>query len=315
MVAIKEISKASKLILETVPVSPVLTSQILDREFGCSLYFKCENLQPVGSFKARGAINAIGQLTNEELKRGVVTHSSGNHARALAWAAAGRGTPCYVVMPEASPAVKVQGTRRHGAIITFCGNTLAERESAATTVQNESGATFIHPYDNDAVIAGQGSLSVEFLQQAPQLSVFIAPVGGGGLMSGSAIALRALKPGMQLIGVEPELAADAKISVETGNLQPPFPPQTVADGLRTALSMRTLGYLMRNHVHIATVSEKSIIEAMNLLMQELRVVVEPSGAVAFAYVLDNRHLMMHKQIGIVISGGNLEVGQILSGMV
>lgn len=134
-------------------------------------------------------------------------------------------------------------------------------------------------------------------------------------MSGSAIALRALKPGMQLIGVEPELAADAKISVETGNLQPPFPPQTVADGLRTALSMRTLGYLMRNHVHIATVSEKSIIEAMNLLMQELRVVVEPSGAVAFAYVLDNRHLMMHKQIGIVISGGNLEVGQILSGMV
>ncbi len=309
---ISAIEQAAQRIAPYVPRTPVLQSETLNKQYECTLHFKCENLQPVGAFKARGATNAVMLLSEEQGARGVITHSSGNHAQALAWAAARRGIPCTVVMPNTSPAVKVNGTRKYGAVIEMCENTLEARERMLNIIVQESGSTLIHPYDNDHVIAGQGTVALEFLQQVPELDFIVVPVGGGGLISGIALASRHLKPQLTIIGAEPELAADAKRALETGVVQPPFPPVTIADGLRTALCDRTLQYMQQTGVSIATASEREIYRATITLIRELRVVVEPSGAVGLACLESVSSAIRGKHVGVIISGGNVDLANLFS---
>jgi threonine dehydratase len=275
--------------------------------FGGRVFFKCENMQRVGAFKARGAFNAVLSLGGDEAAKGVATHSSGNHAQALAYAASRRGIPCTVVMPRNAPLVKVEATRGYGADVVFCDNTLAAREAMLEEVIARSGATLVHPYNNDVVIAGQGTAALELLEEVPDLQVVMAPVGGGGLMSGTAITTSACNPTAQLIGAEPELAADARESLRTGRVQAPYPPITIADGLRTALCERTLGYLQQTQVRIVTAGESSIVRAMMLLMSRLKLVVEPSAAVTVAALLEQPDLARGARVGVILSGGNADL--------
>lgn len=299
-----DIYEASKRIAPFVHRTPVLTSTALNNIVGAELYFKCENFQKVGAFKARGAVNAVLLLDPQQRKRGVATHSSGNHAQALAYAARKNGIECTVVMPKNSPQVKVDATCGYGARVVFCENNLESRESTLSRIIQETGATEIHPYNNNQVIAGQGTATLELLQDVTALDIVIAPVGGGGLLSGTAIAAKGVQPTITVLGAEPELAADAKESLRTGILQAPYPPITIADGLRTALCDRTLAYLQQHDVCILTAAEPTIERAMTLLMQRVKIVVEPSGATALAALLDNPEAIRGRKVGVIVSGGN-----------
>ncbi len=289
--------------------TPVLTSHSLNAMFQAELYFKAENLQKVGAFKARGAVNAVMQLSEADAARGVATHSSGNHAQALAYAASLRSIPCTIVMPENSPQVKVAATRGYGADIVFCESTLQARETTLNAVLERTGATMIHPYDNDHVIAGQGTAALELLEERPELDVIMAPVGGGGLMSGTSIAARSLKPSITIIGAEPEEADDAARGLRSGTLLPPKPPTTIADGLRTALSRRTFDYLTANGVRMETCSEASIRRGLRLIMERVKTVIEPSAAVTIGVLLDHPDLVRGQRVGIILCGGNLDLEQ------
>ncbi|HEY7997106.1 MAG TPA: pyridoxal-phosphate dependent enzyme, partial [Steroidobacteraceae bacterium] len=263
-----------------------------------------------GAFKARGAANAVFALSTTEAVRGVATHSSGNHAAALARAARLRGIPAYIVMPDNTPEAKRAAVRRYGGQISYCAATLAARESAARAVVAATGAVFVHPYDNLSVMAGQGTVAAEFLRQVPQLEVLICPVGGGGLLGGSAVAAAALKPGLRVLGAEPAGADDAARSLHSGQLQASGTPQTIADGLRGALSARTFSAIQRNVADILTVSEGAIISGMRELWEVLKIIVEPSGAVPYAAVRSHAAHLHDKRIGIVLSGGNLDLDQL-----
>lgn len=309
-VTLTDIQAAAKRIAPYVHRTPVLTSLSLNEMFGAELYFKAENLQKVGAFKARGATNAVLQLSDADARKGVAAHSSGNHAQALAYAARLRGIPCTIVMPDTSPQVKVDATRGYGADIVFCENTLEARETTLAQVVETTGATVIHPYDNDHVIAGQGTATLELLEDHPGLDIVMAPIGGGGLMSGTSIAARSLKPEIMIIGAEPEEADDAARGLRTGLLQPPKPPTTIADGLRTALSERTFTYLREMGVRVETCSEDSIRKGMRLIMERLKTVIEPSAAVTIGVLLEQPELVRGKQVGIILCGGNLDVGGI-----
>lgn len=304
MVTFNSISAASQRIAHFVHRTPVATSTSLNALAGAQLYFKCENLQKVGAFKARGASNALLNAPPDSLRHGVATHSSGNHAQALAYAAQRLGVKCTVVMPDVSPEIKVRATQDYGGHVVFCENTLAAREAALSKVVAQTGAMVVHPYDNDDVIAGQGTAALELLSQVEGLDVIIAPIGGGGLMSGTAIVTHAMHPQMRVYGAEPALAADALKSLETGILQQPFPPVTIADGLRTALCERTFGYLKSHHVNVITASEEHIELSYRLLAQRLKMVVEPSGAVPFAALLENPGTVAGMRVGVILSGGN-----------
>lgn len=304
--AFTDVSAAWDRIAVHVHRTPVLTSHTLDAECGLRLFFKCENLQRAGVFKARGAHNAVMALSDEEARRGVLTHSSGNHGAALALAAATRGIRAHIVVPENAPALKVEAIRRYGGLITFCNPTLADREATADRIAAETGATLIHPYDNTDVIAGQGTVALEFLAEASGLDVIIAPVGGGGLLSGIAIAAKGLKPGIRVIGAEPSGADDAARSLKAGFLIPQTDPKTIADGLRTSLAPVTFSILRRHAEEIITVSEPAIIEAMRQLWSVLKIVVEPSSAVAFAAALAAAPRLRGLRIGVVLSGGNVD---------
>lgn len=301
---IVQIQEAASRIAHLVHRTPVITCETLNDMTGAQLFLKCENFQKVGAFKARGASNAVALLTDAERKRGVATHSSGNHAQALAYAAAKNGITCTVVMPENSPQQKVEATKGYGATVVFCENTLAAREAVLAAVVKETNAVEIHPYDNERVIAGQGTAALELMQEVPDLDVVIAPVGGGGLMSGTAIAVTSVNSSIILLGAEPEMAADAKASLETGKLQAPFPPNTIADGLRTALCERTFGYLQQYKVQILTASEHTIAYAMQLIMARAKLVVEPSAAVPLAALLEHPTLVRSRRVGVILSGGN-----------
>ena len=306
----RDIELAMQLIASDVHRTPVLTSRQLDGITGARLFFKCENFQKVGAFKFRGATNAVLNLSDSQRAAGVVTHSSGNHAAALAHAAVSRGVKAYIVMPSSAPEVKKRAVAGYGAEITFCEPTLAAREAAAAEIISRTGATMIHPYDNFYIIAGQGTAAMEMLADIPAPDAVIAPVGGGGLLSGTAIATRNLAPAAHVYGAEPLLADDAARSLHAGAIQPALPPQTIADGLLTSLCERTFTVIREKVNDILTVSEEQIMEAMTLIWTRMKIVVEPSAAVPLAAVLANRALFSGRSVAIILSGGNADLSKL-----
>jgi len=287
--------------------TPVFSCRALDAEVGATLLFKCENLQKVGAFKARGATNAVFSLGDDEARRGVVTHSSGNHGAALAYAARARGIPAWVVMPENAPVVKQENVRRQGGTIRFCAPNVAAREAACAAVQAETGATLVHPFDDVRVIAGQGTAVLEMLETEPGLEIVIAPVGGGGLLSGTAIAARSLRPAIRVYGAEPANADDAARSFRSGRVEPLPAATTIADGLRTTLSERTLAAIRRHVAAIGTAREESIVRAMRMTWERMKIVIEPSSAVPLACLLERTLDVAGARVGIILSGGNVDL--------
>lgn len=303
----EDVRAAASRIEGIVAHTPVLTSLALDSLAGRRLFFKCENLQHVGAFKFRGASNAIA-LLGEEAERGICTHSSGNHAQAVALAAKQRGVSAYIVMPDTAPRIKIEGVRSHGAEITFCEPTLEARERTAAAVMERTGATFVHPFDNPRVVAGQGTAALELINEIGPLDAIIAPIGGGGLMSGTCVTTRALLPEARIFGAEPAGADDAARSLAAGHLIPNKGTNTICDGLLTSLCELTFGILKENLESIITVSDEDVVTAMKLLQEHLDIVVEPSGATVLAAVLTEefRALKDIDSVGLVISGGNLD---------
>ena len=291
--------------------TPILTSTMINEIAGCEVFFKCENFQKVGAFKYRGATNAILQLSQQEMKNGVATHSSGNHAQALALSAKVQGVKAFIVMPTTAPQVKVEAVRGYGAEITFCKPTLQSREQTLAKVIEKTGATEIHPFDHDWIIAGQATAAMELLEEVQDLAVIIVPVGGGGLLSGTALAARYFGgEGIRVIAGEPTEASDAYRSFKSGILEPSINPNTVADGLLTSLSERTFNIIQKHVDDIIIVSEEAIIDAMKLIWERMKIVIEPSSAVPFAALLKEKDQFAGKRVGIVISGGNVDLGSL-----
>ena len=305
-----DVLAAAERIAAYIHRTPIATCATLDRLTGAKLYFKCEHLQKVGAFKARGAANAVFSLSDAEAARGVATHSSGNHAAALARAAGLRGIPAYIVMPSSAPPVKRAAVKGYGAVITECEPTLEARETTLREVQARTGATFIHPYDNPWVIAGQGTAAFEFLSDVPSIETLLAPVGGGGLLSGSAIAATALRPDVSVWGAEPSGADDAFRSLRDGKLYPSVKPITIADGLLTSLSERTFRIIRTLTEGIVTAHEETIIRAMRLLWERAKLMVEPSAAVPLAAILDHPDQFTGRTVGIILSGGNVNLDRL-----
>jgi len=307
MVSFLEITEAYDRIRSVVVKTPVLTSGALDQVTGGRVFFKCENLQLAGAFKFRGAYNALSLLTPKERKRGVITHSSGNHAQAVALAASMLRVKATIVMPRDAPQVKLEATRQYGADVVLCGPTLEDRVQVTTDLIVRHDYVLIHPYDNARVIAGNGTAALELLQEVEKLDYMLAPVGGGGLLSGTAIATKTLCPDAVVIGVEPTNADDAYRSFKSGKLMPSVNPTTIADGLRTSLSELTLGIIRKHVDDIVTVSESEIIEAMRFLWERMKLVVEPSGAVSLAGLLKLRGRLRNRRAGVIVSGGNVDL--------
>ncbi|MFN4984982.1 MAG: pyridoxal-phosphate dependent enzyme [Ignavibacteria bacterium] len=307
MVTLEDIRLAHERIRPFVHNTPVLTSQAINQMVDANVYFKCENLQKVGAFKARGAVNAVLQLDSATAARGVVTHSSGNHAQALAYAAKLRGIPCTIVMPSNAPSVKQDAVRDYGASIVLCEPTLRSRLDTMEAIVASTGAHPVPPYNDERVIAGQGTLALEFVDQVDNLDVIMAPVGGGGLLGGVATAVHALDSRIDIVGAEPEIAADAQLSLQTGVLQPPADAMTIADGLRTGLGDVTLAHLQQAEVRILTASEDGIREATYRIMERLKVVIEPSAGVTLAVMLENPGRWHGLHVGIVLCGGNIDI--------
>jgi threonine dehydratase len=304
--ALADIQSAHHRINPYIHRTPMLTSQQLNRIFGCELFFKCENFQKVGAFKFRGATNAVMSLSAEEKRRGVVTHSSGNHAAALALAASMNGVTARIVMPETAPVVKKNAVASYGADITFCKPTLQAREETTQKIIDETGATLVHPYDNFNVICGQGTAALELLDEISDLEIIVAPVGGGGLMSGTSTATKGINKKIMVFGAEPLNANDAWKSFTTGILTPSVNPLTVADGLLTSLSELTFTIFRENVDNIFTVSEDSIIECMLLVWERMKIIIEPSSATVLAVIKENKDLFRGKKTGLIISGGNVD---------
>ncbi len=302
-----DVQQAHDRIRTFVHLTPVLSSSGINEIVNASVVFKCENFQKVGAFKYRGATNAVFCLSDEEAARGVATHSSGNHAAALALAASKRGIPCNVVMPRTAPVPKIEAVRHYGAMITFCEPTLESRESTLQAIIDRSGAVMIHPYDNFNVICGQGTAAKELLEEIPDLDMVLAPVGGGGLLSGTALSAKSIKEQIRVIGCEPANADDAYRSLQSGVIQPSVSPATIADGLLTSLSELTFTMVRKYVDEIYTVSEEAIIEAMQLIWKRMKIIVEPSSAVPLAVILQNKPVFKNKQIGVIISGGNVDL--------
>ena len=303
---LQAIQEARRRIAPHIEQTQVMISYPLDELAGALLFFKCENLQLSGSFKIRGATNAVFSLSEAEAARGVVTHSSGNHGAALALAAQMRGIRAWVVMPRNAPKVKIRAVEAYGAEITFCEPTQAAREAAAAELLRATGGTLVHPYDDDRVIAGQGTAALEFLEEIPDLDVICAPVSGGGLLSGTAIAAKSLRPEIVVIGCEPANADDAARSLASGQIEPGSPKFTIADGLRATLAPRTFAILRERVDRILLATEDEIVHSMRLITEHLRCTVEPSGAVAASPALNRQLGAEELRIGIILSGGNLD---------
>lgn len=290
--------------------TPIYTSELLDASNQAELFFKCENLQKVGAFKARGATNAVLGLTDEQAAAGVSTHSSGNHGAALAMAARRRGIPAHIVMPTNAPAVKKAAVAAYGAHIIECEPTLAAREATLLRVVEQTGAHVVHPYDDARVIAGQGTVGLELLEQVPELDVVVVPVGGGGLLAGVATAIKAANPRIEMVAVEPAGADDAFRSFGLGRRVLQTNPDTIADGLRSSLGELNFEIIQQHVDTILTVPDSVIVEAMKLQWSRMKTVVEPSGAVSFAGVLEHPERFRGRRVGIVISGGNVDLGNL-----
>jgi threonine dehydratase len=304
--SLTDIRSAHSRIISFVHRTPVLTSKLLNELFGCELFFKCENFQKVGAFKFRGATNAVLSLTDAERRRGVVTHSSGNHAAALSLAAGMNGIKAYIVMPESAPDVKKNAVASYGPEITFCRPTLQAREETTQLIMEKTGATLIHPYDNFNVICGQGTAAIEFLTERSDLEIIVAPVGGGGLMSGTSTAVKGLNNKIKVIGAEPLNANDAFITFTTGKLTPSVNPVTVADGLLTSLSELTFKIIRNNVDFILTAREETIIECMLLVWERMKIIIEPSSATVLAIIKENTDFFRGKKVGLIITGGNVD---------
>jgi threonine dehydratase len=302
-----DIANAYCIVKQYAHCTPVLTSQSVNRILGCEAFFKCENFQKVGAFKFRGASNAVFNLPDELAKKGVCTHSSGNHAAALALAASLRGIPAYIVMPSNAPAIKRKAVEGYGAKIFTCESTQEAREKELERVQSETGATFIHPYENFDVICGQGTASLELLQEVNDLQTIITPVGGGGLFSGTLIYTKETHPSIEVYAGEPLNADDAFRSLRDGVLYPSINPNTIADGLRTSLCPLTLSIIQKYTDGIFTVTEEAIVDAMRLVWERMKIIIEPSSAVPVAAIMQNREVFEGKKVGIIVSGGNVDV--------
>src|SRR6056297_3921698 len=306
----EDVKKASARIKPYAKRTPVLTSRTLNEISGGKIFFKCENFQRAGAFKFRGACNSVFALDENKASQGVATHSSGNHGQALALAARMRGIPAYVVMPENSPKVKLNAVEGYGARVIRCESNQKAREETLQKVLSETGAHFIHPYDNKTVIAGQGTCACELLMEYPGLDIIMAPVGGGGLMSGTSITARELMPKMLVIGTEPEQADDASQSLKTGKLQKFDTANTIADGLRTTLSERTFTIIKENVDDILTVSDDSIIRAMRTIWERMNIIIEASCSVPVAALLEKKIDITRKKVGVILTGGNVDLDRL-----
>jgi len=304
---LSDIQTAYERIKPYIHYTPVHTSKLLNDHFGCELFFKCENFQKVGAFKFRGATNAVLSLSPKERSLGVVTHSSGNHAAALALAARMNGVKANIVMPENAPDVKKNAVAGYGATITFCKPTQQAREDTTRMIMERTGSTLIHPYDNFNVICGQGTAALELLEEKNDLDVIIAPIGGGGLMSGTSIYVKGFSNTIQVIGAEPANADDAYRSFTTGNLTPSINPLTVADGLLTSLSELTFSIIRSKVDAIYRVKEESIIECMLLVWERMKIIIEPSSATVLAVIMENQDFFRGRKIGLILSGGNVDL--------
>jgi threonine dehydratase len=290
--------------------TPVLTSSYLNSLVGAEMFFKCENFQKAGAFKVRGASNAVFGLSDEMAKKGVATHSSGNHALSLSYAAGRRGIPCHVVMPRTAPQAKKDAVRGYGGIITECEPSTSSREAVFAEVEARTGAEFVHPYNDPRVIAGQGTCSRELMEQVEGLDAVIAPIGGGGMISGTCLTLSHLAPKVEIFAAEPEQADDAYRSFKAGHIIADDAPNTVADGLKVPLKELTW-HFVRNYVtDILTASEQEIIDAMKLTWQRMKIVMEPSCAVPLATILKNKERFAGKRVGVIITGGNVDLDKL-----
>jgi threonine dehydratase len=307
MLDLDAIRAAHERIRPHVHRTPVLTSERLDAASGGSLFFKCENFQKVGAFKARGATNAVFALDEATARRGVATHSSGNHAAALSRAAKLRGIPAHIVMPSNSPKVKVRAVEGYGGRIVFCEPNQRAREETCARVIAETGATLIHPFENEDVMAGQGTIAVELLDEVPELDLVLCPVGGGGVLCGTAVAAKSLRPAIQVIAAEPAGADDAAQSFHQNTLVYQEKKETIADGLRTNLGAPNFALMKRYVDDVVTVTDDSIIAAMRAIWETMKIVVEPSGAVPYAAVVEDKVDCRAKRIGIILTGGNVDL--------
>ena len=309
-ISAQEIENAHERISPFIHKTPVLTNKTLDEQYGVSLFFKCENFQKVGAFKARGAMNAVLSLREGEKKNGVATHSSGNHGQALAWAARQMGMPAYIVMPSNSPNVKVAAVRGYGAEVILCEPTLQAREETLAAVVARTNAHFVHPYNDYRVITGQATCAKELLGQVEDLDFIFSPVGGGGLLSGTALSTDYFGENTRVFGCEPEMANDAFHSFQEGKIIPSVNPITIADGLKTSLGDKTFPIIHELVEGIITVTEEEIIAAMRLVWERMKIIIEPSAAVSLAALLNRKDEFAGKRVGIIFTGGNLDLGKL-----
>ncbi len=305
--AIETVEEAHKRIKPFIHKTPVLQSRSINELAGTSLFFKCENMQRGGAFKARGAFNASLQLSKEELLKGVATHSSGNHATALSLAARTLGIPAYIVMPSNSKKIKIQSVQAFGGKITFCEPNLKARESTLNEVISKTGAVFIPPYDDYRIIAGQATAAKEFLEEIPQLDAIIAPVGGGGLLAGTAISSKYFSDKCISFAAEPSGADDAYRSLNAGEIIPSVNPSTISDGLLTSLGIKNFPIIQELVTQIIRVEEDEIISAMRLIWERVKIIVEPSSATVLAAVLKSKDIFKGKNTGLILSGGNVDL--------
>ena len=307
---IADIHAAAARIKTFIHRTPVMTCSGINEITGKHLFFKCENLQKVGAFKFRGASNAILSLSDEEAKHGVATHSSGNHAAALALAARMRGIKSYIVMPDNSPEVKKKAVQNYGGEIVYCDSNLESREKTLQKVIEQTGAAVIHPYNDYRVITGQATAALELLEDVADLDIVMAPVSGGGLISGTALSVHYVSPKTRVIAAEPSGADDAFRSLQSGKIQPSAHPDTICDGLRASLGTLTFPIIQKYVSQIVTVSDESTLKAMRLIWERLKIIVEPSGAICLGALIENKVHLKGKRIGIILSGGNVDLGSL-----
>lgn len=306
----QDVIDAHARIRSHIHYTPVLTSTYLNELTGAELFFKCENFQKAGAFKVRGACNAVFGLSDETAAKGVATHSSGNHALSLSYAAGRRGIPCTVVMPRTAPEAKKAAVRGYGGVIVECEPSITSREAVFAEVVAATGAEFVHPYNDPRVIAGQGTCSREFMDQIGDLDMMVAPIGGGGMISGTCLTLSNIAPDVQIIAAEPEQADDAYRSFKAGHIIADDAPQTIADGLKVPLKELTWHFVSNYVTDILTASEEEIVEAMKLTWQRMKIVMEPSCAVPLATILKNKQRFAGKRVGVIVTGGNVDLDKL-----
>lgn len=302
-----DIEQAHERIKPFIHQTPVLTCKTINELAGATLFFKCENFQKIGAFKIRGGMNAALSLPKEKMANGIATHSSGNHAQAIAYAARELSTKAYIVMPNNSPSVKVNAVKGYGAEVTFCENNQQAREETLQAIVDKTGAEFIHPYNDERVMTGQATCAKELIEEIPSLDIIAAPVGGGGLLSGTSLSAHYFSPSTKVYAAEPEGAADAILSFKSGQIETAPYINTIADGLLTKLGNKTFPVIQQHVSDVFTASDQEIIAALRLVYERMKLVVEPSSAVTLAIVLRNRELFAGKRIGIIVSGGNVDL--------